>query len=126
MHFKQIESTTGITFYPEVRYWGVPVRPDRWHAESAEPVLLCVLNDLNPLIDMAGGPTMAQIIAANTRSDRSEWERLLQERTERDQAILRQLHDAGWQKSWGGEGHYKYLHVDELEKIQGPPPVGAF
>jgi hypothetical protein len=125
MHFKRIDSFDGVTFYPEVRYRGVPVRPDRWHAESPEPMLLCVLNDLNPMIDMAGGPTMAQIIAANTSTDRSVWERLLQERTERGQGILRQLHADGWQGSWG-EGLYKYLHVDEIEKIEGPPPVGAF
>lgn len=24
------------------------------------------------------------------------------------------------------EGAFKYIHVDELEKIEGPPPDGAF
>lgn len=32
----------------------------------------------------------------------------------------------GWVGVGSGEGATKWLHVDELEKIEGPPPEGAF
>ncbi|MDP1660390.1 MAG: hypothetical protein Q8L55_00610 [Phycisphaerales bacterium] len=39
--------------------------------------------------------------------------------------IMRAMRADGW--GWDQrEGGWKYFHVDELEKIEGPPPEGAF
>jgi len=87
----------GITFYPEVYYRGVQVFPQHWHPESSEPLVACHM----PL---------------NVRPG---------ETAEQSRARRQTLLDEGWTYSaW--EGLARYVHVDELQKIEGPPPEGAF
>jgi len=87
----------GITFYPEVYYHGVQVFPQHWHPESNEPRVACHM----PL---------------NVRPG---------ETAEQSRARRQTLLDEGWAYSaW--EGLARYVHVDELQKIEGPPPEGAF
>lgn len=121
---KSVPSLDGINFFPEVRYRGAPVAVDQWHTESAEPLVRCFLGDMNPLIDQTG-PTMNEILAANRAKDYDTWRRLCREREECGQAVVQRLKEEGWE-SIGRDGFCKYIHVDELEKIEGPPPEGAF
>jgi len=32
----------------------------------------------------------------------------------------------GWERVGSGDGAIKWVHVDELEKLEGPPPEGPF
>jgi hypothetical protein len=86
-----------ITFISELRYKGLKVYPEHWHPESEEPLLLCYM----PTVMHPGEPE-------------SVWglrrERLIEE---------------GWEDG-GRDGLKGYVHVDELEKIEGPPPTGSF
>lgn len=87
----------GVTFYPKVRYRGIEVFPQHWHPESSEPLLECHM----PM----------NILPGETA----------QQSRERREALL----DDGWEQSaW--DGLAKYVHVDELEKIEGPAPDSAF
>jgi len=92
-----IDSCQDITFFPEVYYRGVQVFPQHWHPESSEPLVACHM----PL---------------NVRPG---------ETAEQSRARRQTLLDEGWTYSaW--EGLARYVHVDELQKIEGPPPEGAF
>ncbi len=92
----------GIIFYPEIYYRlgdeRYRVYPwNRWCRDSTEPVLRCLID--HGLISEGG---MAE--------------------TERR---IKTLINDGWQ--WDQRvGGIKYVHVDDLEKIEGPPPEGAF
>ncbi|MCG3129647.1 MAG: hypothetical protein FLDDKLPJ_00381 [Phycisphaerae bacterium] len=86
----------GITFYPTIRYKELRVDPIAWNPDSSEPLLLC----------------------------RDSWEPGLMT-DEQYVAIMEELKARGWK--WDArEGGQGYLHVDDLTKIEGPPPSGAF
>ena len=69
----------------------------RWHPESSEPLLFCRIDD-----GKVGGQSEAEFMQR-----------------------VRELQADGW--TWEfREGCEKYVHVDDLEKIEGPPPEGAF
>lgn len=97
---RYIDSIADITFFPEIRYRGFRVYPQGWHYESSEPLLKCYMDHSEI---SAGG-----------------WDAT----KERMCALI----EDGWQ--WDQrEGGIKYVHVDDLEKIEGPPPApggGAF
>ena len=94
---RTFESCDSVTFYPEVRYRGVRVYPQHWDPESNEPLAMCHM----PL----------NIDLAETKAERD--------------ALLEQLLAEGWEYSaW--EGLARAVHVDDLEKIEGPPPEGPF
>lgn len=90
------QGSRGITFYPVVRYKGMRVHPIAWHPEATEPRL--------------------KVHSAWCSSDYPPGDEL---------AFDEMLKAEGW--TWdqreGGEG---YVHVDDLEKIEGPPPEGGF
>jgi hypothetical protein len=94
---KAIDSLNSVTLYPELRYRELRVYSEAWHPESEEPLLLCYM----PTVMHPGEPE-------------SVWglrrERLIEE---------------GWEDG-GRDGLKGYVHVDELEKIEGPPPTGSF
>lgn len=97
---RTFDFTEGITFYPEIRYRGFRVYPQAWHYESSEPLLHCYMDHSE--ISLGG------------------WD-ATKER-------MRELIEDGWQ--WDQrDGGNKYVYVDDLEKIEGPPPApggGAF
>lgn len=96
-----------ITFFPEIRRLGYPLQPVAWHTESEEPMLKCYLS--NPVVGK-------QI---------KEFDDLAKRAREYDERIVALKVD-GWHWPDPREGCEKYLHVDELEKVEGPPPDGPF
>jgi len=94
---KHFESWDDVLFYPLLRYQGCQVRPVSWHPESEEPLLRCAI-DTNEICGLEQQEYMKRV---------------------------EQLRALGWHWDYR-EGGTKYCHVDELEKIEGPLPVGAF
>jgi hypothetical protein len=95
-----------IALYPVIRYRGCRVWPEVWHPDAVEPLVRCRLetHDLNPASEF-GRHTGSGILPY-------------------DEFAARVTAD-GWQ--WDmREGGTKYIHVDDLEKIEGPPPAGPF
>jgi hypothetical protein len=88
----------GVIFYPELRYRGYQViLIGGWSFETSEPILKC-------FIDLS-------LIRIGTQENIDK--------------RVQELVDDGW--AWDPrEGAVKDLHVDELEKIEGSPPDGAF
>ncbi len=115
-----------ITFYPEVRYWGMVVHPEQWHPESGEPLLHCRLmgNEIHRMTDPPER-VEAAAVAGRSESDRQRWLQLVEEAKARARELRTRLVDDGWLDQ-AGEGLVKYVRVDDLEKIEGPPPKGAF
>jgi hypothetical protein len=115
-----------VVFYPQVRYWGMPVYPLHWHEESSEPLLRCLLmgNEIHRLTSQAGLGE-ASDRAAESEADHQRWLALVEEARTRDRELRTRLVEDGWLDR-AGEGLEKYVHVDDLEKIEGPPPEGAF
>jgi hypothetical protein len=94
--YRSVDSLDGITFYPQLRYRGMGVAPVGWKSHSAEPIMQCMIG----------------IPPAWTSQQRD--------------AAMEQLKAEGWRwdyRDMVGEG---YVHVDDLEKTEGPPPAGAF
>ncbi len=91
----------GIRFFPEIRYRGCKVYPEWWHRESSEPLLAVLLlpSDLELSKFFVRPPAFGD--------------------------LQRAMEADGWHGD-GREGWHKYVHVDELEKIEGPPPEGPF
>ena len=89
-----------IRFFPELRFQGIRVTPTGWHPKSEEPLVRCEIG--------AGG------LGGGRGIDPHEYQRIVDE-----------LVNLGWEWDYreGGQG---YVHVDDLEKIEGPPPEGAF
>ncbi len=82
------------TFYPEIRYKGMRVTPVGWDPKSEEPMLRCELHDL--------GERGRQGFETRRRA-------------------VEELRADGWRFD-DREGGWKFVHVDELEKVEGPPP----
>jgi len=118
----------GVTFYPELRYKGLPVTPIAWSAESTEPILrVHSMPDAYAVETSSyfpGGPTMKEILAAEHR-DRDLWRRLLREREAAALRVHRAMLEDGWEQAGKSEWQ-RWCHVDELEKSEGPPPAGPF
>lgn len=103
---KQYESTLGIRFYPEIYHQGCCVAPRSWHFTSSEPLLRCVAAPSNlSELDSKYHHDIAQRVRAKYPED-----------------VLRA---DGWNQVERGVFE-KFIHVDDLEKIEGPPPEGAF
>ncbi len=94
-----------ITFFPIIRRLEYPLRPVMWHPEREEPILKCYLDNSELTRDLT------------CYNDLARWNRIYKERKAA-------LWADGWHWSDPREGCEKYLHVDELEKIEGPPPEG--
>lgn len=88
---------SSIRFFPVIRWKGILVTPARWHRESSEPLLFCRM----------------ETHELGAKSER-EYKRLVED-----------IRTLGWH--WDlMEGGHKYIHVDDLEKIEGPAPDGPF
>ncbi|HNO79875.1 MAG TPA: hypothetical protein PKN33_17645 [Phycisphaerae bacterium] len=94
-----VEGIEGVTFYPVLNYQNYEVWPQFWHRESAEPLLHCHID-------------------ANTLSIGTTNSTEFRQRVQELQAL-------SWKYELR-EGCEKYVHVDELRKIEGPPPEGTF
>ncbi len=124
-----MDTMVGITFYPEVRYRGMKVFPERWLAEGAEPLLYCRLmgDQITKRIGALPAVWEAFKVAERTKDPAAveKWRTLARD-SERGSFALREfLISEGWRDE-GGDGLVRYLHVDELEKTEGPPSEGAF
>ena len=117
-------SFDGITFYPEVRYRGIRVYPQWWHPSSAEPLVHCWMQGIGDAVD-PGRDRIEQSLDAQRRGDFALWASICEELKQKSQAMRAQLVSEGW-KDKHIDGLEKYCHVDDLEKIEGPPPVGEF
>ncbi|MBL0871368.1 MAG: hypothetical protein IBJ18_12420 [Phycisphaerales bacterium] len=94
---------TGMTFFPELRYRGCRVTPVFWHATATEPLLLVHM----------------------TQEDLDFSKYFVKPPNRTGHEIKRAMEADGW--SWDlREDGYRYLHVDELEKIEGQPPESSF
>lgn len=99
-HFPDL---TGICFFPHLSVRGCRVTPWQWHPTAEEPLLMVHMD--------------------TTHLDLSRY--FLKPPAFKGEEIMRAMRADGW--GWDQcEGGYKYFHVDELEKIEGPPPEGAF
>ncbi len=93
--------TDELRLFPEIRYHGCKVYPYGWHTTAREPMLQIFADDIDASKYFKANPL------ANTTD------------------LRRALIADGW--DWDArEGGFKYVHVDELEKIEGPPPEGPF
>jgi len=95
---KQLDTVYGIAFYPNIRYKGLHAYPENWHSTSHEPLVMCLIPSLRVFVN--------------------ESKEVVQQRREL-------LVDHGFEDG-GREGLKGYVHVDDLEKIEGPPPDGPF
>lgn len=86
----------GITFYPRLRFRGQIVVPWGWKPDTSEPILHVFMDSLEFPKVGDTGATIAQ------------------------------LERQGWGNVDPREGAFRYVHVDELEKTEGPPPEGPF
>ena len=90
---RAVEIDDSYTFYPHLRYMGAPVYPWAWHKTSVEPIL------------------------------RVRMEALRAFPGESDEAVKRRIRQVvlkGWEED--RDAATGYVHVDELEKVEGPMP----
>lgn len=103
-HYGAVPLGSGITFYPEVRYHGLLLDPFVWDPDGPEPILH-VYASPHTMADLSdpywqataarvGGPFPSQILMAEA-----------------------------WTQPSMGVFHQSF-HVDELDKVEGPPPIG--
>lgn len=126
---KFMATMVGITFYPTLRYMGIPVYVGRsWHPDSEEPLLGLLLGDINPTIEAETGLTVAMMPEVNRRraDDEEAWKRFHDRWKEGGAKVMQRILNDGWERTL--HGFFKYVHVADpnLEKIEGPPPEGPF
>ena len=124
-----IESFKGIAFYPELRYWDMKVYPSHWHRENAEPLLLCRLMGGELVRITTDLPSLHSAFdrahKTGVDADHKAWSAMVRDSELATADLHRRLIEDGWEDH-GGDGLTKYVHVDDLDKIEGPPPEGAF
>ena len=93
------EALADFVFFPTLRFDGMRVFPESWASDSAEPVL-------------------------RVWTSQHHFERPVRT-TQEYHARMAELRAKGW--AWDErEGGTRWVHVDELDKLEGPPPVGVF
>lgn len=102
---KYFPSTEGITFYPNIYYHGLKVWPLSWMPETNEPVLRCEAMPEQGDLDSEYFQEAMRRIGAYSGE------------------VL--LVADGWRHP-DKFTYQKAIHVDDLEKIEGPPPEGPF
>jgi hypothetical protein len=103
---RQVQSTEGIQIFPQLSYRGCRVSPEYWNPETSEPVLRCFLQPEEIGPELLGGAPVPDYVNQFPQ-------------------FLRLVQEDGWK--WDmRDGGTKYIHVDDLEKIEGPPPEGPF
>lgn len=100
-----VSPVSEVTFYPELRWNGVPVYAKSWHLDSAEPILLVGMDR----------STMGQEVRRSGVSAPEEIIRAVQ-------AYVEWLKSCGWDCSNAREECTTFMHVDDLEKIEGAVP----
>ena len=124
----QTSSLNNLVVYYELRWRGYRVWPvmPYWKADSSEPVLHCCLSDQD-LFDEAERrePLIQRINHERDHGDAEVWRSLIARHNGLIEDVKSELEVAGWSHV-PREGRFMYIHVDDLEKIEGPPPEGAF
>jgi hypothetical protein len=92
-----------LVFYPELFYHGLRVWPKFWRPDTREPILQC---DAIPEDGSLDDAYFARTVERSTSDHRGD-----------------PLLADGWQR-WDKFAYDKDIHVDELDKIAGPPPIG--
>jgi hypothetical protein len=85
--------------------------------------LLVAVSEIVQYID-AMGVSMAKIQDAWARGDENHSNALRVQRDQNAEHFREQLAADGWTRERGA--WLRWTHVDDLEKIEGPPPEGAF
>ncbi|MDQ7013677.1 MAG: hypothetical protein Q9O74_07230 [Planctomycetota bacterium] len=127
-YHRYMSTMSDITFYPELHYWGMRVTPEHWHFTSPEPLLFCRLmdNEIFLATRIPGGPeALKRAVEKKDKHAEAEWRRIGEANSQTLAAMRRKLLADGWEDH-GMDGLVKYVHVDDLEKIEGPPPRGPF
>ena len=102
---------SGITFYPELFWHVLPIRlrPIHWTKETSEPMLYC-----SAMVQKYCGITSA------TQLQDPQYLEAIDAVTEYGFKV--EYDDM----SGRVEGFYGYVNVDDIIKIEGPPPEGSF
>ena len=95
---RPFDQMTDMKCFPVLKFRGAPVRAINWHPKSEEPLVRCHMEPHHLVPDG---------------------------NTERYMRLVEEMKAQEWE--WDiREGGDAYIHVDELEKIEGPPPEGPF
>ena len=105
LKYGSVPLSSELIFYPELYYHGLKVWPKSWDPDSSEPVLEC---DAMPEDGQLEDQYFQEVL----------------EQSSIDHGGDSLLAD-GWDR-WDKFVYRKFIHVDELEKIEGPPPEGPF
>lgn len=125
---KFMPSMVGIIFYPTLHYRGLRVYPEYWHPESHEPLLHCrMMGDAITRAVQTESLPEASDHATQTgkKEDADRWRSLVAKQVAASLSLRQNLVNEGWTDQ-GSDGLVRFVYVDELEKIEGPPPKGAF
>jgi hypothetical protein len=128
---RRIDTLTGITFYPEVFYQGYRVFLRHWHPESSEPMVRCTIN-YDTISRSVKSPSVMDIVASQEKAaqtglpeDDKRWRTLSKQWSFKNKAAISALEDDGWVQDYDS-GLSRFVHVDDLDKVEGPPPEGPF
>ena len=100
------DNPDSVIFYPELYYRGCRIWPQWWDSERQDPILRCIA------------------LPSNLEDLDSDYLREITRRINARYAGDVLIAD-GWEQIGRGE-YVKFLHVDEIEKVEGPPPEGPF
>jgi hypothetical protein len=120
--------SANITFYPEVLYRSMKIVPERWHRDSIEPLVFCRLmgNEISKATSISGGPkALKQAVEYNDKEAEARWRSIGVANAAAFDKLRHELVEEGWEDH-GMDGLVRYLHVDNIEKMAGPPPEGPF
>lgn len=113
----------GVTFYPNIYYHGLRVWLEGWVPNTPDPVFYCRIVPEIEDVERSpyySGPSLAQVNQAKDRN-RDEWARLLAQREKGYEDLFQRLVEDGWARP-GIDEFTRMVHIDELDKIEGPPP----
>lgn len=103
--YGQVPLSSDIAFFPKIYYHGLPVTPLAWSADSSEPMLHCCAMPSQGQLD---SPYFARVL--ENSGSRLDANRLVAD---------------GWLNPERGV-YEKYVHVDEIEMVEGAVPDGPF
>lgn len=124
----------GIAFYPDIRYDGRKVHPEHWEPHNTQPFLRCHMYEIAstvviPGFDEARAALENEVSRRHVDADDPlllKWKNLLRQQQATVAKLRSELMADGWEDGGVDAGLKKYIHVNELEKIESTPPEGSF